>query len=87
MPRIRQVLCAVDRVLVDEKQRTYEFPFATLPKTQNSEAKAEAYLNSWLASRVTDYQVVAHVFSLSPLVVTLWVGDLDTKPPVDWWLE
>lgn len=49
--------------------------------------QAEAWINSWLASRITGYQMVVHIFSLSPLHLTTWCGDLDVPVPSNWWEE
>lgn len=86
MPPIRSVSIDATQIQILDRIGTRRLTYSSIPQSQNSIAKAEAWVNNWLAQNITEYAVVVHVFSISPLRVTVWTGAAGTSPPADWWL-
>jgi hypothetical protein len=42
----------------------------------------------WVPANITGCQLVVHVFTIAPLTVAVWVGNLGIPPPTgNWWLS
>ena len=65
---------------------TFEFTEADIPANVRNKpiATIEAWANTFLAQTQPDYFAVVHIFSLSPLAITVYTGD--TAPPANWWI-
>lgn len=67
------------------------------PQITNATVSAvETVLNNWLSGTVLGvgggnldgaFVAAVHVFSLNPLSVTVWSGNLGLTPPANWWAE
>jgi len=63
-----------------------EFQAVMLPGSENTAAKAEAFVNAWLASQNLGFNVAVHVFSLVPLSLTVCCSNLDAPIQPNWWV-
>jgi len=88
MPPIRFVRIDSNSVVFqDHRGVTRTLTYTSLPSQQNTIAKAEAWVNNWLASNISGYQMAVHVFSRSPLRLTVYCADLGEVIPANWWVE
>jgi hypothetical protein len=59
------------------------------PNFAGDAAKIEAYINNtWIPAHIdtSQYQMVCHVFSVNPPVLTLWTANIGEPIPPNWWL-
>lgn len=86
MPRIRQIHIDAKGVTLIGRAGSRTFAYTDIPATATSKARVETWVNDWLAQHVVDHAAVCHVFSLVPPHLTLWLGDVGTPPPPNWWV-
>jgi hypothetical protein len=58
------------------------------PNFVGDAAKIEAYINgTWIPAHIdtSAYQMVCHVFSVNPPVVSIWCGNIGEPIPPNWW--
>ena len=89
MPPVRSVRCTDNRIeFTDYTGVARVLNAAAIPGAQNTIAKAENWLNTvWIPANVTGYPMVAHVFSRSPLRVTILTLNAGEPIPANWWLD
>lgn len=59
---------------------------SAIPSGSTTIAQVETYINSiWIPANVSGYQMQVHVFSLNPLRVTVWTGNIGIPIPANWW--
>ena len=87
MPPVRSVQIADNSLTIRDKSGTRTLTASMIPLTQNTVAKVETWINTWLAANLVNYQARVHVFALSPLRVTVgtWNAGLPIEP--NWWQE
>ncbi len=90
MPAIISTNCENNKLTVIDQSGSYEFDAVDIPNDVDSITQLENYLNDeWLPSNVyfieKSYQIKVHIFSVSPLVLTVWAADLDVVCPSNWW--
>lgn len=88
-PPIRSITITDNQIqFVDYRGGTRTIAAASIPVAQNTAAKVETYLNTtWLPSvRGADYQIVIHVFSISPLKAAVLVTGVGVSVPANWWI-
>ena len=87
MPSIRSVtLTATDATFLSHRGSSV-LTYSTLPAAQNTIAKAETWINAWLAVNVTACQTRAHVFQRTPLTLTVGTFDFGLSIPASWWQD
>ena len=87
MPPVRSVAISDSALSLTDLARSRTFVFATLPGTENTPAKAEAFINGYLRVVITEYQVVVHVFAIAPLRLTVMTADRGVTIPDTWWVD
>ena len=87
MPAIRQVQINGTSLTITDYTGVKTFTYSTIPVTQNTIAKKETWVNAWLAANVTTCQAVIHIFTESPLTLTVWTGNPGIAIPANWWLD
>lgn len=87
MPPIRSVTIGPTSATIIGTKGTRTFTYSTVPGNQDTPAKVEGFVNTWCSSNITECQVVCHVFSVSPLVVTFGTFNLGVSIPSNWWQD
>lgn len=87
MPAIRQVSIQSDKISFDSVGVTKTLTYASMPASQNTIAKVESFINSWLASNVNSCQMVCHIFSINPVKATIYTANLGDSIPANWWVD
>lgn len=88
MPPIRNITITPTQFSFTDKSGVAKtFVYSALPATQDTPAKAETFINTWCAANISDYQMVVHVFSISPVQLTVWTGNLGVTIPANWWVD
>lgn len=99
MPPVQAISVDKNRLTVRDARAVSTFDATQIPANKTLVADLEDYLNTvYLPSVVPTtaitlgtqpaYQLVAHVYSVSPLVVTAWCANAEEPPPpADWWKE
>lgn len=85
MPSIQKIQITKDNLVFGDRSGVKTLEFSNIPKTETSIAKVEAWVNNWLAANKGDYQMVCHVFSVSPIKLTVGTFDLGITIPANWW--
>lgn len=87
MPPIRSVtITDTSIVIVDLRGGDRTFLFSQLTAAQDTIAKAENFINLFLSGLTSGfYGAVCHVFTLSPLTLTVALYDVGTTPRPNWW--
>lgn len=88
MPPIQSISCDKNELKFVAQKATNLFDISKFPPEKDSVAKAEDYINNfWIPSlRITDYQLEVHVFSLSPLELTVYSANIGEKIQQNWWI-
>lgn len=94
MPAIRQI--SVDKnalTFTDKYGKQNVFDISDVPVKLFLDpqciTKLEEHINTvWLPPLLNnDLQVVVHIFSVSPLFLTVYTANIDEKIPQDWWID
>ena len=85
MPPVRAVSFGDNWLTLVDRTGTKTYTAAMLPGSVDTAQKAEDAINAWLVANITDYQVRVHVFSLSPLRVTVGTWNTGASIPQNWW--
>lgn len=88
MPPIQKTNCVRDQLSFTDGrgiQRTINF--LDIPSLSRSVDLAERYINEvWIPTVVQGYQMEVHVFSVSPMVLSVITQNLGRPIPSGWWL-
>ena len=89
MPPIRSVKCADDLLeFTDSRDVTKTLQAIAIPPNQNTIAKIETYINNvWIPTNVSGFQMQVHIFSRSPLRLTVFTANLGIAIPANWWMD
>lgn len=93
MPAIKSISVENNKLTVYDSFDSYVFTVNDVPvgifTSGNPTQELEDYLNeTWLPSVANgNYQIKVHVFSVSPLALTVWTGDPEVVCPDNWWAE
>ncbi len=88
MPAIRSVQIEDNLVTITDQKGVRILDATKLAGNLNTIAKVENFVNNtWIPANITDYACAVHVFSLNPLRVTVWTGDIGLTPPANWWTD
>lgn len=88
MPPIRSVtITSTGFTVTDPTGAAKVFTASAIPSAQNTAAKVETWVNTWLAANLVGYQARVHVFARSPLVWTLGTWNTGESIPENWWVE
>lgn len=86
MPPVRSVQIDGDLLTISDKNGVTTLSAAMVPAALKNLATVENWINTvWIPAHFPDYQVQAHVVSLSPLVVNVWTGNNGVPIPAQWW--
>ncbi len=87
MPAIKSTSCEENKLTVVDQDSTYVFDASDIPVDKTTIQEVEDYINNeWLPENCNgDYQIKVHIFTVSPLVLTVWTADLDVVCPSNWW--
>jgi hypothetical protein len=89
MPAIRSIqINSTSLQFTDYRGVAKQLLVSQIPSTQNTVAKVETWLNgTWIPANadLTSYQMVAHVFSISPFSATIYVANIGATIPSNWW--
>ena len=88
MPSIRSVSVDKNMLKVIDRKSIFIFDASNIPPDKDSVAKLQNYINdTWIPSlEITDYQMAVHIFSVSPLSLTVYTANIGEKIPVNWWV-
>lgn len=86
MPRISSLSVTSNSVTVIAAGTTRTFAKNTVP-VNGTAAQAEAFVDSWLASNVSEAQGRCHVITLSPLNIMIGFFNLGATIPSNWWAD
>lgn len=89
MPAIRGISFDKNMLKIVDHKTTHSFDISKIPPDKDTIQKAETHTNStWIPSlNITEYQLEVHIFSVSPLVLTVYAADIGIRIPQDWWVE
>lgn len=91
MPPIRKINCGNELRFTDQKGIEYKFDFSDVPMgviaDKNPINKLEQHLNNNILPNITkgQYQMRVHVFSVSPLNLTVCAANIGETIPDNWW--
>lgn len=86
MPQVQSVVIGSDSVTIVQNGVTRTLLFADIPPQNNTAEKIENHANTWAATNLPLCQTRVHVFSVSPLLLTVGTWNLGVTIPSDWWL-
>ena len=88
MPPVRSLQVNKDSITFTDQKGVEQILLASdIPPSNDTVTKADVYINAWIASKVTDYQMLAHVISINPLNVAIYTADNDVTIPTNWWIK
>jgi hypothetical protein len=87
MPHVQSVVVLSDRVTIVQNGATRTLLFADIPAQNNTAEKIETHANTWAATNVPLCQTRIHVFTVSPLRLTVGTWNLGAVIPENWWSE
>lgn len=85
MPSIRSITADATGLQVEDEKGPRGLVASTIPASQNTRVRVEAYLTTWAAANLSDYAVAVHVYTLAPLRVAITVRNADATIPASWW--
>lgn len=85
MPSVKSIQFNSTQLVIIDKDGTKTLLASQIPSSQNSVAKVETWINTWLAQNISGYQVLVHVFSITPLSFTVGTWELGMTPQANWW--
>ncbi len=89
MPPIHSINCD-NGIQITDISGSYKFSATDVPPNAVTAQQVEDHINTnflTLPSSVAGYQLQAHVFSASPLHVTVITANADAQIPVNWWQD
>lgn len=88
MPTIKSINCQNNQLQITDLKGTYTFTSTDIPKIVSTPQQLEDYLNNIFLPQYKDvnYQAQVHVFSVSPLSLTVWVANPGEIAPPTWWI-
>jgi hypothetical protein len=90
MPAIRSVLCQSGSfVVADQGGVSRIVTTAMIPGPDNTPALVATWINTvWVPANITGCQLIVHVFTIAPLTVAVWTGNIGVTPPSgSWWAK
>lgn len=89
MPPIRKIEVGSSLKFIDADNVEYVFMSSDIPQGLTTVQEVEDHINNvWLPPILNgEYQMQAHVFSLSPFVITVFSANLGVNIPANWWIE
>ena len=54
-----------------------------------SDDQIEAIVKQFIDTKISDekYHSYLHLYTKKPLHYDIWLGFIDMKPPIDWWMD
>lgn len=89
MPPIRSINCNNNAIEIITHNGKSIFDSSKIPVGINTIKKLEDYLNKVWLLLVTknEFKAEIHIFSFSPLVMTIYIADNKERIPSNWWIE
>lgn len=89
MPAVQSIDCTQGLKLAVAGKLLASFAASDMTPAFKTTQDLESYLNgAWKQTNINgDFQIRAHVFSLSPLSLTVLTANAGEKIPPNWWLD